>query len=84
MPNQTVRLSEDEVIGDHSGFVWMLQKGFTDSDMELMSGWLSTCLQMLSSLQEAGLPHTIQVKSSFTLLHLISLPKRGGRVRRET
>lgn len=42
------------------------KKTFGDDDMELFTSWLQGCLQMLSSLHEAGLPHTIHL--SYTAL----------------
>ncbi|KAL8582204.1 hypothetical protein ACOMHN_004123 [Nucella lapillus] len=46
--------------------VLLEKRSFGDEDMEIMSDWLSTFLQMLSSLHEAGLPPTIHL--SYTAL----------------
>lgn len=41
--------------------VLLNKRRFGDKDMQLFTSWLQKCLQMLSSLQEAGLPHTIHL-----------------------
>lgn len=47
-------------------FFHLYKRRFGDKDMQLFTSWLQKCLQMLSSLQEAGLPHTIHVRNCYS------------------
>ncbi|KAK7488495.1 hypothetical protein BaRGS_00020280 [Batillaria attramentaria] len=46
--------------------VLLNKRNFGEEDLEQFTSWLACCLQMLSSLHEAGLPHTIHL--SYTAL----------------
>lgn len=64
---QVSNLMQSWLIRIISRFRVLLEKtNFSSDDMQIVSDWLSTCLQMLSSLHEAGLPHTIHL--SYTAL----------------